>query len=86
MSTVLNDKFNAWYRNELKTFIEENDVKNNPVRIRDFKFDLIQLKIDTCRITDDEVVKLGIKSHLQKDAEILCIGRMTVYDNINNVY
>ncbi len=86
MSTVLNEKFNEWYRHELRTFIIENDVKNHPERIKDFKFDLNQQKIDTCRITDEEVVIAGIKSHLQTDADILCIGRMTVYDNINYEY
>ena len=86
MSTVLNEKFNEWYRNELSTFIVENDVKNHPERIKDFKFDLSQMKIDTCRITDDEIIKAGIKSHLQTDADILCIGRITVYDNINYEY
>ena len=86
MSTVLNEKFNEWYRNELRAFIEENDVKNHPERIKDFKFDLTQMKIDTCRITDEEVVTAGIESHLQTDADILCIGRSTVYDNINYVY
>jgi len=86
MSTVLNEKFNEWYRNELRSFIIENDVKNHPERIKGFNFDLNQMKIDTCRITDDEVCKAEIKSHLQTDADILCIGRRTVYDNINYVY
>ena len=86
MSTVLNEKFNEWYRHELRAFIVENDVKKYPERIKDFKFDLIQMKIDTCRITDEEVVIAGIKSPLQTDAEILCIGRRTVYDNINYEY
>ena len=85
-SVFLNDDYNEWYRHELRTFIIENDVKNHPERIKDFKFDLNQQKIDTCRITDEEVVMAGIKSHLQTDADILCIGRQTVYDNINYTY
>ena len=86
MGNVLNEKYNEWYKNELRTFIIENDVKNHPERIKGFKFDLIQMKIDTCRITDEEVVMAGVKSHLQTDADILCIGRRTVYDNINYEY
>ena len=86
MSIVLNEFYNEWYRAQLRKFIIENDVKNHPERIKDFKFDLNQLKIDTIGITDDELAKLNISARLQRTADIHCIGRQTVYDNLNKEY
>ncbi len=86
MSIVLNEKYNHWYSNEFRTFIEQNDVKHHPERIKDFIFDLYQQKIDTINITNDEIVKLNIPSHLQTTADVHCIGRQTVYDNLNKAY
>ncbi len=85
-SLVLNGKFNEWYRNELRTFIIDNDVKNYPERITGFKFDLNQQKIDTIKITDDELAKINISARLQTGADIHCIGRRTFYDNKNKEY
>ena len=86
MSTVLNEKYNQWYRNELRTFIIENDVKHHPERIEGFNLDLNQQKIDTIKITDDELVSINISSHLQTGADIHCIGRQTFYENLNKEY
>ena len=86
MSTVLNESYNVWYRFQLRTFIIENDVKNHPERIEGFKHDLNQLKIDTIKITDDELTMLGITTHLQTGADIHCIGRQTFYENLKREY
>ena len=38
-SLVLNERYNEWYREQLRTFCIENDVKKHPERIKGFKFD-----------------------------------------------
>jgi len=79
MSLVLNEFYNDWYRAQLRNYIIENDVLHYPERIEGFHLDLNQLKIDSIKITDDELVKLNISSHLQTGADIHCIGRRTGY-------
>ena len=79
---VLNEDFNEWYRTQLRKFIQENDVKHHPERMDDFKLDLTQLKVNAVQITDDELCRLNISSHLQTGADILCIGRQTYYENL----
>ena len=81
MSTVLNEKYNTWYRNELRTFIIENDVKHYPERICGFIFDLNEQKIDTIKITDDELAVINIPARTQTTADIHCIGTTTVKEN-----
>ena len=84
---VLNDEYNDWYRGKIQEFIKNTpDIKKHPEKWGNFKFDLHQAKIDTCHITDDEVTKTDCPSHLQTDADILCIGRQTVYENIKRKY
>ena len=83
----LNDEYNEWYRGKIQEFVKRtSDLKKHPEKWENFKFDINQAKIDTCLITDDEVVKTECPSHLQTDANILCIGRQTVYENINKGY
>ena len=81
MSIVLNEKFNTWYKNELRTFIIENDVKHHPERIKGFIFDLNEQKIDTIKITDDELARINISARTQTTADIHCIGTTTVKEN-----
>ena len=86
MSLVLNDSYNEWYRTQLRNYIIANDVKKYSERIKGFKFDLNQQKIDTIKITDDELAKVNISARLQTGADIHCIGRQTFYDNKNKEY
>ncbi len=86
MSLVLNDIYNEWYETQLRNYIIENDVEKHPERLREFFFDLNQLKIDTIKITDSILAELNVQARLQTNADIHCIGRQTVYDNINKAY
>ena len=86
MSTVLNESYNVWYRFQLRTFIIENDVKNHPERIEGFKYDLNQLKIDTIKITDDELAKANVPRRKKSTADIHCIAPRTVTYNKKKEY
>lgn len=86
MSLVLNDSYNEWYRIQLRNYIISNDVKNYPEKIKGFKFDLNQQKINTIQITDEELAIANVPGRKQKTADIHCIAPRTVTNNKNKVY
>ena len=86
-SVFLNDEYNEWYRAKIRLFKQQHpELKKHPELWENFKFDINQVKIDSVRITEEEVVISECPSRLQTTADILCIGRTTTYDLLKKEY
>ena len=70
----LNEKCNEWLEKEMVNY-----VGGNPENMDTILFDFNQFKKDTICMVDTLACQLQCKAHLQKTADVLCLGRITIY-------
>ena len=70
----LNEKCNEWLEKEMVNYVD-----GNPQNLDTVLFDFNQFKKDTICIVDTLACQLQCKAHLQKTADVLCLGRRSVY-------
>ena len=73
----LNEKCNEWFKKEMVNYVD-----GNPENMDTILFDFNQFKKDTIRMVDTLACQLQCKAHLQKTADVLCLSRTTIYENL----
>ena len=70
----LNEKCNEWLEKEMVNYVD-----GNPDNMDTILFDFNQFKKDTICMVDTLACQLQCKAHLQKTADVLCLGRITIH-------
>ena len=73
----LNEKCNEWLKKEMVNYVD-----GNPENMDTVLFDFNQFKKDTICMVDTLACQLQCKAHLQKTADVLCLSRTTIYENL----
>ena len=73
----LNEKCNEWLEKEMVNYVD-----GNPENMDTILFDFNQFKKDTICMVDTLACQLQCKAHLQKTADVLCLSRTTIYENL----